>query len=168
MPKDNTWGSLLGRLGSVIGKGLIAGAAGTAAITISQLIEQKLSDKPVTFAPADAASKALSIEASDREEWPKFSNEVHWTYGTLWGIGRGLLSLAGVKGWIASSLHFAAIYYTALQVEPDFEVAPPLNEWSDKELAVFALHHAVYATVAGFVFDALSQDKENQKDHPKS
>ena len=157
MTKHLNIGKMTGKLGTAIGRGLIAGLAGTAAITISQGIERIISNKPPSFAPADAASKALSIEASDREERRKFSNEVHVTYGTLWGIGRGLLSLLGLKGAPATSLHFAAVYYTAITIEPDFEVAPPIEEWSKKEIAVFALHHIIYATVAGLVFDAINK-----------
>ncbi|MEO9209544.1 MAG: hypothetical protein ABI208_00520 [Ginsengibacter sp.] len=154
---------LIGKFGSAIGKGLLAGLAGTAAITLSNMIERKISKGPQNFAPADAASKALSIEASDREQWSKFSNEVHWTYGTIWGSARGLISMFGLKGWKASTLHFAAIYYAAITIEPDFEVAPPINEWSKKEIAIFALHHAVYAVVAGLVFDAIDKNEMEEK-----
>lgn len=150
--------STAGKLGSIIGRGLIAGLAGTAAITLSQLLEMKITKKPPSFAPADAASKALSIEASNREARQKFSNEVHWTYGTTWGMARGLLSLAGLKGWPATAIHFAAIFYTALTIEPDFEVTPPVNEWSKKEIAIDALHHVVYVVAAGLVFDAINKN----------
>ena len=159
-PETNTLGTITGKLGSALGRGLIAGVAATVAITLSMKIERMIRKKPLSFAPADAASKALSIEASDREQWGKFSNEVHWTYGTVWGIGRGLLSLISLKGWPATMIHFAAIYYTAISIEPDFEVAPPINEWTKKEIAVFALHHLVYATVAGLVFDAINKNEE--------
>jgi len=148
-----------GKLGSAIGRGLIAGLAGTLAFTISQMIETKITKRPPSFAPADAASKALSIEAATREERKKFSNEVHWTYGTLWGVPRGLLSVYGLKGWPATAVHFAVIFYTALTIEPDFEVSPPISEWSKKEIAVFAFHHVVYAVAAGLVFDAINKDE---------
>lgn len=154
-------GTMVGKFGGAIGKGLIAGLVGTAAITLSMKIERMTSKNPVPFAPGDAASKALSIEASDREQWQKFSNEVHFTYGTIWGVGRGLLSMVGLKGWSATAIHFAAIYYTALTIEPDFEVAPPINEWSKKQIAVFALHHVVYTVVAGLVFDAINRNEQD-------
>ena len=159
MGSSNNIASITGKIGSAIGMGLIAGLAGTVAITLSMKIERMLTEAPASFAPADAASKALSIEASDREQWPKFSNEVHWTYGTLWGVARGLLSLIPLKGAPATATHFAAIYSTAITIEPDFEVAPPLNEWTNKEIAVFVLHHAVYTVVVGLVFDAISKSK---------
>lgn len=149
----------LGKAGTAIGRGLIAGLIGTAAITISQLLEEKITRKPSSFAPGDAASYALGIEASKMENRKRFSNEVHWTYGTLWGTMRGFISMTGLHGIPASALHFAAIFYTAVTVEPDFEVAPPLNEWSKQEIALFALHHVVYAAVAGAVFDQINTDE---------
>lgn len=160
MPEAKKVVKSTGKFGSALGRGLIAGLIATVAITLSMKIERIITKKPAGFAPGDAASKALSIEASNREEWGKFSNEVHWSYGTVWGVGRGLLSLVGLKGWQATVIHFAAIYYIAITIEPDFEVAPPINEWTKEEIAVFALHHAVYTTVAGLVFDAINEDEQ--------
>ena len=159
MKAINTTGHVAGKIGSAIGRGLIAGLVGTAAITLSQMIEMRITNRPPSFAPADAASKALGIEAADRIERKKFSNEVHWTYGTGWGVARGLISLAGLKGWPATAVHFAGIFYTALTIEPDFEVAPPIHEWSKKEIAISALHHAVYVVAAGLVYDAINKDE---------
>lgn len=150
----------VGKIGSAIGRGLIAGLAGTAAITLSQIIESKINQKEPNFAPADAACKALGIEASQREQKGKLSREVHWVYGTLWGVARGLLSLAHIKKSSATVLHFGAIYYTALTIQPDFEVSPPVTEWSNKDILFDGFHHAVYATVAGLVFDAIDKKSD--------
>lgn len=163
MNQDKNVEKWFGELGAAIGRGLLAGAAGTCAFTLSEWIERKLGDKPPRLAPANAASKALNIEAANRENWLKFSKKVHWTYGTLWGIARGIISMAGVKGWPATVLHFAAIYYTAIRIEPDFEVAPPLAEWSMREISLFGLHHLVYVVVAGAVFDAISKEDAAKK-----
>jgi hypothetical protein len=151
--------TFIGDFGAALGKGLIAGLVGTAAITLSQMIDRKITGKPTSFAPGDAASKALGIEASKMENRKKFSDEVNWTYGTMWGSARGILSLFGLKGAPATAIHFAAIFYTAITIEPDFEVAPPINEWSKTSIAMFAFHHVVYATVAGLVFDAIDKKK---------
>lgn len=148
----------LAKIGSAIGRGLIAGLAGTAAITLSQFIENKINQKEASFAPADAAGKALGIEASDRENRKKLSREVHWTYGTLWGVARGLLSLANIKKSPATLLHFGAIYYTALTIQPDFEVRPPVSEWSKKDIFLDGFHHAIYASITGLVFDAIDEE----------
>ena len=43
---------------------------------------------------------------------------------------------------------------------PSLKIAPPLKEWSKKEILIDALHHAVYAVAAGIVYDALSSDDD--------
>lgn len=144
-----------GSVASAIGKGLIAGLAGTAAITISQMIEMKISGRKPSTVPADAASKVLDVKPTTEEDKSKMAQEVHWSYGTSWGLARGIISATGLKGLPASLAHFAAIWGTALIMEPGLKVAPPVKEWEPKTLAVDALHHAVYATVAGLVFDAI-------------
>ncbi len=149
--------SLVGDFSAALGKGLIAGFIGTAAITLSLTIERKINGQPTNFAPGDAASKALEIEASKMEARKKFSDEVHWVYGTIWGSARGMLSLFGIKGLPATAIHFAAIFYTALSIEPNFEIAPPINEWSKKSIAIFALHHIIYTATAGLVYDAIDK-----------
>jgi len=159
MKSNNELSKGVGRFGSALGKGLIAGLVGTAAITLSQAIERKITGKPTNFAPGDAASKALDIEASKMEARKKFSDEVNWVYGTSWGSARGMLSLFGLKGLPATAIHWAAIFYTAITIEPDFEVAPPISEWSKRDIAIFALHHVIYAATAGFVFDAINEDE---------
>lgn len=146
--------TLLGELGAAIGKGLIAGFAGTIAITISQAIEMKITNRKSSNAPAKAVKKALQIEAlpGSKEE---FSNEVHWVYGTSWGVMRGLLSMAGITGFAATALHMAAVWGTAVNIQPRLDIAPPLSEWKPKDIAIDLLHHAVYAIAAGLVYDAI-------------
>ncbi len=145
----------LGSVASAIGKGVIAGLAGTAAITISQMIEMKITGRKPNTAPADAASKVLDIKPATEQDKQQFSQEVHWTYGTLWGIARALIAEAGLEGIPASLLHFIAVWGTAMVIEPKLGVAPLVTEWEPKSIAVDALHHAVYATVAGLVYDAI-------------
>lgn len=146
--------TILGALGAAIGKGLIAGAAGTLAITVSQMIEMRITGRKPSNAPAKAVKKTLHIEATpgNKEE---FSNEVHWAYGTSWGVLRGLLSLAGINGFVATTTHFAAVWGTAITIEPRLDIAPPINEWEPKDIAVDIFHHLVYAVVAGLVYDAI-------------
>ena len=153
--------NVLGNLGTLIGKGLIAGLAGTVAITLSQWVEKKMNKKPRGFAPADAASTAFGIEASSMETRASFSKKVHWVYGTTWGIPRALLSTFNVKGVPASAIYFAAIFYTALTIEPDFEVSPPIDEWSKKDIAIDALHHLIYVVAAGYVFEAINNTTDD-------
>jgi hypothetical protein len=143
-----------GRLGAAIGKGLIAGLAGTLAMTGSQMIEMKITKRKPSTAPADAVKKVLHIIPEPGSK-KTFSNEVHYVYGTSWGVVRGLLSLAGLTGFAATSIHLAAIWGTAITIEPKLNIAPPVTEWKPKDIAVDIFHHAVYTIVAGMVFDAM-------------
>ena len=143
-----------GKLGAAIGKGLIAGVAGTIAMTLFQMAEMKITKRKPSSAPADAVKKTLHIEPEPGHK-KSFSNGVHYVYGTLWGGFRGLLSLAGLQGLAATPAHFAAVWGTALTIEPKLDIAPPITKWKPKDIAIDILHHAVYATVAGIVFDAI-------------
>src|SRR5690606_28601491 len=148
----------IGKFGSALGKGLLAGLAGTAAITISQMIEMKITGRKPSTAPANAATKVLDVKAINVEHKPKFSQEVHWAYGTSWGVTRGLLALSGLKGWAATAVHFGAVMGTAMIMTPALKVAPPVKEWGVGGVLKDALHHAVYAVAAGLFFDAINDD----------
>ncbi len=67
------------------GKGLFAGLAGTAAMTVSSTLEMKLSGRAASETPAQAAEKVLKVEPEDAQSEGQFSNLVHWGYGTGWG-----------------------------------------------------------------------------------
>lgn len=146
--------TILGELGSVIGKGLIAGLAGTIAISISQAIEMKITNRKASDTPARAAEKIFDIGPEPGTE-EAFSNEVHYTYGTLWGTARGILSICGLRGFAATATHFTAIWGTALVAETELGLAPPVDEWKNQEFIMSIVHHMVYAVVAGLVYDAI-------------
>ena len=82
--------------------------------------------------------------------------EIHWVYGTMWGVARGLLTIAGIKRWTATTAHFAAVLGTAMIIEPVLKAAPPIKKWSTKEILIDAMHHAVYAIAAGIIYDAIT------------
>ena len=55
----------LGDIAAAVGKGLFAGAAGTAVMTASSTLEAKLRGRGASTTPAQAASKALGVEPKD-------------------------------------------------------------------------------------------------------
>lgn len=140
-----------------LGKGLIAGLAGTVAITAAQMIAMKVSGRKSSNTPAKAVNKVLHIEATDDEHKKQFVQEVHWTYGTLWGLARSAQDLLGLTGWPATAVHFAAIWGTELTMLPSLNVAPPVTEWKAGEIGKDAGFHLVYAVTAGLVYDAIDR-----------
>jgi hypothetical protein len=141
------------RLAEAIGAGLLAGVAGTAALTSSSALEAKLRDRGSSSAPADAASKVLGVEPTDPA---RFSNLVHWSYGTGWGIARGVIALAGLRGPKATAAHFATVWGWSLVMLPALDVAPPVWQQPPQEVAIDALHHAVYATTTSAAYAVLA------------
>ena len=142
-----------------IGAGIIAGFAGTVAITVCQMIERKITDRKEDAGPANAVEKTLDIQPKPGTK-KKLAKRVHWVYGTSWGIIRGLLGVCGFNKWVATGLHYGAITGAAMAVAP-LEDQNPVEDWSLKEIAIDLGHHAVYALTVGFVFDAIYNGKRN-------
>jgi hypothetical protein len=147
----------LGDVAAAVGKGLFAGAAGTVAMTASSTIEMKLRGRPPSSAPAQAAAKVLGVRPVDEKAEERFSNIVHWGYGTAWGGVRGLLAAVGLSGPAATAAHLAAVWGTEQVMLPALDVTPPLTEWGAEEVAIDALHHLVYAAATGVAYSLLDR-----------
>ena len=147
----------LGNVAAAVGKGLFAGVAGTAMMTVSSTLEMKLRDRPASSAPATAAEKVLGVEPVDEAAEARFSNLVHWGYGTAWGGVRGLLAAAGLSGPAATAAHLAAVWGSEQVMLPALDVAPPFWEWGAEEVAIDAFHHFVYATATGVAYSLLDR-----------
>jgi hypothetical protein len=148
--------SIFERVALDIGKGILAGLAGTVAISISQMIEMKLSGREPASTPADAAGKVLGVQPRNREGKARFSNVVHWAYGTSWGLFRALLGGARRGRFWAPAAHLVAVQASAMLMLPALRVAPPAREWGAAAIGKEALHHAVYAASADAAYRALS------------
>jgi hypothetical protein len=150
----------LNTLSSAIGRGLVAGLAGTAAMTVSSSTEARLRRRAASTAPARATAKMLGIKEFDSDlaaaRWNDLS---HWGYGTSWGVVRGLLDVAGLSPRAATAAHGAAIYGAAQVTLPALEIAPPAVFWGAKEIAIDAFHHTVYATVTGIAYELIGKDR---------
>ena len=147
----------IGDVAAAFGKGLFAGVAGTAAMTASSTLEMKLRDRGASSAPADAAAKVLGVEPVDEEAQARFSNLVHWGYGTAWGGARGLVAAAGLSGTRATAVHLGMLWGSEQVMLPALEVAPPLTEWGAKEIAVDALNHLVFAVAKRDAYSLLDR-----------
>ena len=140
-----------------IGKGLVAGVAGTAAMTVSSTLEAKLRGRAPSSAPARATAKMLGIASfEDAVAQARFNDLSHWSYGTGWGVVRGLLDAAGLPPRKATAAHGAAVWGTEQVTLPALDVAPPSVFWRKQEIAIDAFHHAVYALATGIAYELLS------------
>jgi len=148
----------IAKIAAAIGKGIVAGAAGTAAMTVSSTLEAKLRGREFSTSPAKAATRALGIELfEDGASYARFSNLVHWGYGTGWGVARGMLRALGVSPALATPAHFVALWGSALYSLPRYEVAPPVLEWAPEDIAIDVFHHLVYITAAAKAYELLER-----------
>jgi len=148
--------SLLNRVATEIGKGIVAGLAGTLAMTISQMIEMRLSHRKPSTSPADAAGKVLGVQARDSAAKSRFATAVHWAYGTAWGLARAALGGTRRSRLWAPLAQLAAVQTTAMLMLPGLGVAPPVTKWGAKAISKEVMHHTVYATAADAAYRALS------------
>ena len=146
----------LDTLASSLGRGLVAGFVGTAAMTVSSTVEARLRGRPPSSAPARATAKVLGIkEFEDDRAKARFSDLSHWGYGTSWGALRGLLAAGGMTPKAATAAHGAAVYGAAQVTLPALDVAPPSVFWGKEEVAIDAFHHLVYAAATGVAYELI-------------
>ena len=144
-------------LATAIGRGLVAGLAGTAAMTISSTVEARLRGRAFSTAPARATAKVLGIREFDSDlAQARWNDLSHWGYGTGWGVLRGLLAATPLSARAATVTHGAAIYGAAQVTLPALEITSPSIFWGLDEVAIDAFHHAVYATATGLAYAAIS------------
>jgi hypothetical protein len=148
----------LNDMAAAVGRGFLAGLAGTAAMTVSSTVEMNLRSRKASDAPARAASKVLGVKPVGEAERQRFSNLVHWAYGTLWGSVRGLLAVLGFSGAPAAGAHLAAVWGFELVTLPALGVAPPVTQWDGVEVAIDAWHHLVYAAATSLAYTQFERE----------
>jgi hypothetical protein len=134
----------LDRASVAVGRGLVAGLAGTAAMTVASTAEMKLRGRPPSTAPADVAGRLLGVESRERAG-ARFATSAHLAAGVSLGAVRGLLDLLGVRGPPAAAAFFWISWTPDLVVVPAVGAAEPPWRWSAAEVAISAAHHVVYA-----------------------
>ena len=142
----------LSDVAGAVGKGLFAGAVGTAAMTISSTLEAKMNEREPSSAPSDAAGKVIGVQPRNEAGKARFSTVVHWGYGTGWGAARGLLEVGDMGSAAATATHFATVWGSSLAMLPALRVAPAPTEMGATQLATDALHHGVYAVATGLAY----------------
>ncbi|MBA3426343.1 MAG: hypothetical protein H0U04_17815 [Rubrobacter sp.] len=149
----------LGDVAADFGKGLFAGLAGTVAMTISSTAEMKLSGRGASTTPAQTAEKVLEVEPEDEQAEGKFSNLVHWGYGTAWGGARGILASAGLSGPVATAAHLGLVWGAEQVILPALNVSAPVFKYGGKATATDLFHHTVYATATGLAYAYLDRSQ---------
>lgn len=155
-PNDTAGG--FSSFATAVGMGLVAGLAGTVAISIFQQVEMKLSNREPSEMPSKIGGRVLGVQPRNQEGRQRFNMVMHVSYGTMWGLARGMMGLVGLKGWPATALHWAMIWGTEMVMVPSLSKTPTVDEWEPPQIVKDGLMHASYAIAAGLVYDALDRD----------
>lgn len=141
-------------------KGLLAGAAGVAAMTVAEKIEQALTGRPDSYVPARTLERLLGQPDQDRlgMNWA-----MHWGQGIVLGPVRALMSRQGVRGPIGSFLFLNLRLLNDQTLENATGAGALPWTWPVNEQLVDLLHKGIYAFVTGMLADRLVGETSGRK-----
>ena len=137
-------------------KGLFAGLIGTIVMTLSQLLEIKLTGRQPSTVPGQVASKLLSLSPKNEHEMTSLSNKVHWVHGIALGAVFGLISLVGFTGFAAITIFFALFWTGDALLYAALGIAPLPWHWKANELITDLFHKGVYAIATGVTYQLIA------------
>ncbi|WP_299959659.1 hypothetical protein [uncultured Modestobacter sp.] len=134
-------------------RGVGAGLAGTAVMTAFQrLVEQPLTRRPDSHAPAEVAEALLPVHSASPAGRTRLNWVAHFGFGTVWGAGHALASRAGLRGQRAVHVVFALGYPADVLLATALGVYHP-GRWSRQDWLVDVLDKYVALQATGFVHD---------------
>jgi len=142
---------------SAVIRGTVAGAVGTAAMTLSERVEMALTGRAGSQVPGQVGAHLVpGKDPGLASDVAVLNLPVHWAHGISMGVLRGLLDAAGLRGSAATAVHFAVLWAGDAALYRGLGIADVPWRWSPGELGTDVLHKGVYAVVTGATYDALT------------
>lgn len=137
---------------SVVGRGLLAGVLGTAAMVACETAHAWLrrgAEGPIDYDISEhvplAAARVLRVPLrTEGESWLLFV-VTQGGYGSAFGVIAALLDQAGLPPWQQGAVFFGLTQTMALSLFPTLGETPPPWRWRAEPLVTSVLQHAVYA-----------------------
>jgi hypothetical protein len=142
-------------LWGLVARGLLAGAAGVAAMTLAEKLEQAVTGRPNSYVPARTLERLLGLPARPDGERLGLNWAMHWGQGIALGPLRALMARRGIGGPVGSFLFMSLRLLNDQTLENATGAGAPPWTWPADEQAIDLLHKAVYAFAAGAVADWL-------------
>jgi len=140
-------------LTTYIGRGILAGVAGTVVMTAFQkLIEMPITGRGASYAPADFAERALPVHPSTPQGRTQLNYVTHFALGGMWGTAYGIAATAGLRGQKAVNRVFAIVYTGDVILNTALGLYQP-TDWSAEDWIVDLVDKYVQAQAAGAIFD---------------
>ena len=142
-------------------RSVIAGAAGTATMTLAYATERRLRrnhrgqlDYDDSLVPGQIVASIMHLpHVTDRED-EELGLALRWSYGSMFGIWHGLLHRRLHEPW-ASAAFGATLMTATLSLFPLLGRTPPPWRWPADVLATSVGTHAAYVTAVAVVDDAV-------------
>jgi hypothetical protein len=136
-------------------RGILAGTAGVAAMTLAEKVEQMFTGRPNSYVPAHTAERLLRLPRKPDAERLGMNWAMHWGQGILLGAVRGWMARRGKRGPVGSFMFLNLRLLNDQTLENATGVGAPPWTWPVDEQAIDLLHKAIYAFVTGAVADRL-------------
>ena len=147
---------LMGALTRSAWQGMVAGAAGVAAMTVVEKVEQRITGRPDSYVPAFVLQRLAGPPGLEPRRSAALNWSMHAGQAIVVGMLRGAMANAGLRGPWASAM-FSVVRLTSDQLlENATGVGAPPWTWPRRELAVDLLHKTVYGFATGVVADLLA------------
>jgi hypothetical protein len=138
-----------------LARGVLAGAAGTAALTAAYEVERRLRSRhrgPLDYddslVPGQIVASIMHLPHVAAREEHELGLALRWSYGSVFGVWHGLL-LRGAGEPVASAAFGATLMTATLTLFPLLGRTPPPWRWPGSVLATaFGTHAAYVAGVA--------------------
>ncbi len=137
------------------GYGILAGLAGTAAMTLGEKLEQAITKRPDSYIPADTLGRLTRITPKSDQQKLAMNWAMHWGQGILFGALRGLMAEHGLRGPMGSFLFMNFRLLNDETLENATGVGALPWTWPVDEQVIDLVHKGVYAFVTGGVADRL-------------
>ena len=140
-----------------VGRGMVAGAVGTVAMTFSQRLEMAVTGRAGSEVPGQVGAHLVpGKDPGYSADVAGLNSAVHWGHGIAMGAMRGALGVAGLSGPRATLAHFALVWGGDAALYRGLGIAELPWRWSAADLATDMTHKGVYAGVTGATYDALA------------
>jgi hypothetical protein len=142
-------------IGKAAFRGLLAGLAGVAAMTLAEKFEQRLTRRPNSYVPAHTLERLLGMEHKPDEERLMLNWAMHWGQGVALGAIRGIMAAQGFRGPVGSFMFMNLRLMNDQTLENATGVGAPPWTWPVDEQVLDLVHKGIYAFVTGTVADRL-------------
>ena len=144
---------------SAVRAGVAAGTAGTAAMTVAQMVYYKLTAAQPSSVPVQVARR-IATGVLHRDLPPPqggvdtvLNNAMHWIYGISWGALFGLAAAGRRPG---AGVAFGVVVWGASLVHlPAMKLAPPVWEQGPEAIVPDLGFHVIYGTATAAAYHAL-------------